>query len=70
MLSTWGQGMVGPSQWKDAGCVNPSLKGVKMPDTAVKPGDTGVPNAYLQYNEYICYDVSQVRLRYLLRVRM
>ncbi|KAI8633460.1 PARP-domain-containing protein [Xylariaceae sp. FL1651] len=70
MLSTWGQGMTGPSKWKDAGCVHPSLKGVKMPDTTVKPGLTNVPNAYLQYNEYICYDISQVRLRYLLRVRM
>ncbi|KAI0876822.1 poly polymerase catalytic domain-containing protein [Hypoxylon argillaceum] len=70
MLSTWGQGITGPSKWKDAGCVHPSLKGVKMPDTTVKPGPAGIPNAYLQYNEYICYDVSQVRLRYLLRVRM
>ncbi|KAF3060975.1 Poly [ADP-ribose] polymerase 2 [Daldinia childiae] len=70
MLSTWGQGCTGPSQWKDAECVHPSLKGVKMPDTNVKPGATGVPNAYLLYNEYICYDISQVRLRYLLRVRM
>ncbi|KAI0099072.1 poly polymerase catalytic domain-containing protein [Nemania sp. FL0031] len=70
MLSTWGQGMAGPTKWKDAGCVHPSLKGVKMPDTTVLPGPTGVSDAYLQYNEYICYDISQVRLRYLLRVRM
>ncbi|KAI0111590.1 PARP-domain-containing protein [Daldinia grandis] len=70
MLSTWGQGSTGPSQWKDAECIHPSLKGVKMPDTNVKPGPTGVPNAYLLYNEYICYDISQVRLRYLLRVRI
>ncbi|KAI1647831.1 PARP-domain-containing protein [Daldinia loculata] len=70
MLSTWGQGSTGPSQWKDAECIHPSLKGVKMPDTNVKPGATGVPNAHLLYNEYICYDISQVRLRYLLRVRM
>ncbi|KAI0391358.1 poly polymerase catalytic domain-containing protein [Xylariaceae sp. FL0594] len=70
MLSTWGQGETGPLKWKDAECVHPSLKGVKMPDTTVKPGPTGVPGAYLQYNEYICYDVSQVRLRYLLRVKM
>lgn len=25
---------------------------------------------YLQYNEYIVYDVAQIRLRYLLRVGM
>ncbi|KAI1505358.1 poly polymerase catalytic domain-containing protein [Biscogniauxia marginata] len=70
MLSTWGQGSTGPTQWKDAECVHPSLKSVKMPDTTVKPGNTNVKNAHLLYNEYICYDVSQVRLRYLFRVRM
>ncbi|KAF2204452.1 PARP-domain-containing protein [Delitschia confertaspora ATCC 74209] len=68
--STWGQGSTGPSKWKDAKAVHPSLKGVKMPDTTVRPGDTNVPGAYLQYNEYIAYDVAQVRLRYLFRVKM
>lgn len=69
--STWGQGITGPLVWKDAACVHPSLKGVKMPDTTTAlPGNTKVPNAYLQYNEYICYNVAQVRLRYLLRVKM
>jgi poly [ADP-ribose] polymerase len=70
MVSTWGQGTTGPSQWKDASCVHPDLAGVKMPDTSVLPGPTSIPNAGLYYNEYICYDVKQVRLRYLLRVRM
>ncbi|KAF8857253.1 PARP-domain-containing protein [Acephala macrosclerotiorum] len=70
LLSTWGQGMTGPSHWKDAEAVHPSLKGVKIPDTQVKPGRTGVPNAYLMYNEYIAYDIAQVRLRYLFRVKM
>ncbi len=41
-----------------------------QPDTSVTPGDTNVKDASLWYNEYICYDVSQVRMRYLLRVRM
>ncbi|KAK8027185.1 hypothetical protein PG991_004241 [Apiospora marii] len=71
MSSTWGQGMTGPSQWKDAQCVHPSLQGVKMPDTsAAKPGPTHVPNAYLMYNEYITYNIAQIRLRYLFRIRM
>ena len=30
MFSTWGKGRVGPSQWKDASCVHPSLSGVMM----------------------------------------
>lgn len=30
MISTWGKGSTGPSQWMDAGNVHPSLKGVKM----------------------------------------
>lgn len=28
------------------------------------------PSAYLQYNEYIVYNVAQVRLRYLIRFEM
>ncbi|KAK7757745.1 hypothetical protein SLS62_000123 [Diatrype stigma] len=52
MLSTWGKGNTGPSKWKDAGCVHPSLKGVKMPDTTVPPGPTNVPNAYLQLEAF------------------
>lgn len=69
--STFGKGMTGPPVWKDAECVHSSLKGIKMPDTSRKlPGPTNVPGAYLQYNEYIAYDVSQVRLRYLFRVKV
>ncbi|KAK0668075.1 putative poly polymerase 2 [Cercophora samala] len=71
MISTWGKGTNGPLAWKDASCVDPSLKGVMMPDTSTKmPGKTGVAGASLLYNEYIAYDVSQVRLRYLFRVKM
>ncbi|KAL2120054.1 hypothetical protein VTJ04DRAFT_7015 [Mycothermus thermophilus] len=70
MVATWGQGRTGPLKWKDASCVHPSLAGVMMPDTSVPPGDTNVPGASLYYNEYIAYDVSQVRLRYLFRIKM
>ncbi|KAI4944489.1 hypothetical protein J4E86_009548 [Alternaria arbusti] len=68
--STFGMGQTGPKKWKDAGCVNPALRGCMMPDVSTPPGATNVPNAYLQYNEYIAYDVAQVKLRYLLRVQM
>jgi poly [ADP-ribose] polymerase len=68
--STWGKGQTAPLAWKDAGDIHPDLAGIKIPDTTKPPGDTNVPNAYLQYNEFICYDVSQIRLRYLLRVKM
>lgn len=69
--STFGKGMTGPSVWKDAECVHPSLKGITMPDTSRKlPGPTRVPGAGLLYNEYIAYDVSQIRLRYLFRVKV
>ncbi|KAM0433938.1 hypothetical protein ACHAPT_003882 [Fusarium lateritium] len=70
MHSTWGQGNTGPSKWVDAGIVHESLEGIKMPDAKVKPGPTGVKNASLYYNEYICYDIAQVKLRYLLRVKI
>ncbi|KKY25976.1 putative poly polymerase 2 adp-ribosyltransferase 2 [Diplodia seriata] len=70
MWSTWGKGMTAPLGWKDAGSVHPTLAGVKMPDVSIQPGKTNVPGAYLQYNEFICYDVAQIRLRYLFQVRM
>ncbi|KAK4547868.1 hypothetical protein LTR36_010587 [Oleoguttula mirabilis] len=69
LYSTFGKGITGPKGWKDAACVHPSLKGASMPDTTKPPGPTGA-DASLKYNEFICYDVAQVRLRYLLRVRM
>lgn len=69
MFSTWGQGSTGPTQWKDAGCVHERFKGTKIPDLSVKPEYPGVHHGGLIYNEFICYDVDQVRLRYLFRVR-
>lgn len=69
-LSTWGVGRTAPAGWKDAGCVHPSLRGVEMPDLSQVPGASNEQNAFLQYNEYIVYDVAQIRLRYLLRVEM
>ncbi|KAI0889458.1 PARP-domain-containing protein [Annulohypoxylon maeteangense] len=67
-LSTWGLGQNGPASWKDAGYIHPSLKGIIVPDTqGMLP--TGIPSS-LVYNEYVCYDVAQVRLRYLFRIRM
>lgn len=69
--STMGMGRIIPQEWKDAGCVHPSLKGVMMPATEQKPpGPTQIDNATLYYNEYICYDVAQIRLRYLFRVKV
>ena len=70
LLSTFGAGRMAPKGWKDAGCVHEDLMGVKMPDVATEPGDSGEMGGYLQYNEYIVYDVRLVRLRYLLRVTM
>ncbi|KAL3957124.1 hypothetical protein ACCO45_007702 [Purpureocillium lilacinum] len=70
MWSTLGQGSMGPSKWQDAGVVHESLKGIRMPDPGIKTGDTNVPNTTLFYNEYICYDVAQVKLRYLFHVKL
>ena len=41
-----------------------------QPDPSKPAEDTKVQNASLYYNEYICYDVNQVQLRYLFRVKM
>lgn len=70
-ISTWGVGQHAPQGWKDASCVHDNLQGVLMPDVnTLPPGPTNEANAYLQYNEYIVYDIAQVRLRYLLRVEI
>ncbi|KAF8213692.1 PARP-domain-containing protein [Mycena galopus ATCC 62051] len=69
--ATKGLGKTQPPKWKDAGKAlgNEELIGCHMPDG---PGvDTPIPNGgYLQYNEYIVYDISQIRLKYLLMVKM
>ncbi|KAI9793662.1 MAG: hypothetical protein M1816_007557 [Peltula sp. TS41687] len=71
MIATMGKGITVPKNWKDASCVHPDLKGVQMPDVIKSfPGKSHDPRAWLQYNEYITYDVSHVRLRYLFRVTM
>jgi poly [ADP-ribose] polymerase len=41
-----------------------------QPDTSQPPGNTGIPDAELMYNEFICYNTDQVKLKYLLRVQM
>ncbi|KAL2419796.1 Poly [ADP-ribose] polymerase 2 [Exophiala dermatitidis] len=70
-ISTFGMGRTVPQRWKDASCINKGLKGVKMPDVVTKPaGPSAEPNASLCYNEYIVYDVAQIKLRYLLRVKI
>ncbi|KAK7064730.1 poly polymerase [Favolaschia claudopus] len=69
--STKGLGRNQPQKWKDAGKAldNDELVGCYMPDGPAKDAD--VPNGgYLQYNEYIVYDITQIRLKYLLMVKM
>ncbi|KAJ5591917.1 uncharacterized protein N7459_002286 [Penicillium hispanicum] len=67
-IATLGQGQSIPGAWKDAGCLNPTLQGVKMPDVSAALGNND--QAWLQYNEYIVYDVAQIRQRYLFYVHM
>ncbi|KAG5642504.1 hypothetical protein DXG03_002701 [Asterophora parasitica] len=65
-LATKGIGRTQPVDWKDAGVAlnNDDLLGCQMP---AGPGkEVSPPGAYLQYNEYIVYDASQIRLKYLL----
>ncbi|KAA8912459.1 poly polymerase catalytic domain-containing protein [Sphaerosporella brunnea] len=74
-LATKGIGRTQPSQWEDAGKAlgNPELEGVLMPKVSGKETDitkdVNPPGAYLQYNEYIVYDISQVKIRYLFRCK-
>lgn len=70
-LATWGKGSTAPTTWKDAGFISKGLKGTKVPDCDTVASGSADGHFYsLLYNEYIVYDVKQVRLRYLLRVGM
>ncbi|KAG6894297.1 hypothetical protein C0992_006684, partial [Termitomyces sp. T32_za158] len=63
--ATKGIGRTQPVNWKDAGeaLENEELIGCQMP---AGPGKDVSLQSYLQYNEYIVYDTSQIRLKYLL----
>lgn len=71
-LATLGMGRTVPYGWKDAGCVHEDLSGVIMPDTTGAPRavDDDGQHRSLYYNEYIVYDVAQIRLKYLFCVGM
>lgn len=65
--STWGKGKIAPA---DASTI--TIDGdVKVPmgTGAPTPWSTKKSGYMLQYNEYIVYNTSQVKFRYLLRVK-
>lgn len=49
-----------PSKWMDAGVANSELVGTLMPDHDIK-----LPSANGNPNEYIVYDVAQLKIRYV-----
>ena len=65
-IATFGIGRTVPQGWIDAGdFISKDLKGIQIPDPAKDPADQKQhPSAYLQYNEYICYNIAQIQLRY------
>ncbi|KZV74744.1 Poly polymerase [Peniophora sp. CONT] len=65
-MATHGLGRWQPSEWQDAGSAlgNDSLLGVHMPKGPAKERTDKQYGLY--YNEYITYNVSQVKLRYML----
>lgn len=71
-IATYGIGRTTPEGWVDAGdVISKDLEGVQMPDPSKGPTDQKHhPSAYLQYNEYICYHVAQIRLKYLFHFEM
>ncbi|KAI0770930.1 poly polymerase catalytic domain-containing protein [Trametes elegans] len=68
--ATKGLGRSQPGDWQDAGVAlnHPELRGCHMPKGPAV--DVNDPKLYLQYNEYIVYHASQIRVRYLLMVKM
>ncbi|KAL4921926.1 poly polymerase catalytic domain-containing protein [Aspergillus aurantiobrunneus] len=69
-IATLGKGHTIPAGWKDAGCIHPDLQGIQVPDTSSGTANHKTGHGYLMYNEYIVYDVAQIRLRYLFFVDM
>lgn len=67
-IATLGMGSWIPGAWKDAGCLDSKLAGVKIPDVSAPKSTAG--HGGLGYNEYIAYDVAQVQQRYLFFVKM
>ncbi|KAI4287708.1 MAG: hypothetical protein L6R35_003033 [Caloplaca aegaea] len=69
-ISTLGVGRTAPQAWMDAEGIHESLAGVTFPDVSKGIGDNKAKNAngYLMHNEYICYNVAQMKLKYLFRV--
>ncbi|KIK47946.1 hypothetical protein CY34DRAFT_149122 [Suillus luteus UH-Slu-Lm8-n1] len=66
-LATKGVGVTQHANWQDAGVAlgHKELEGVYMPKGEASRVDPP-GGAFLMYNEYIVYDPSQIRLRYLL----
>ncbi|KAI4216780.1 MAG: hypothetical protein LQ351_000729 [Letrouitia transgressa] len=71
-ISTLGVGKTSPQGWTDGASIHKDLKGVMLPDVGkgIGPNKAANANGYLQFNEYIAYDVAQLRIRYLFRVGM
>ncbi|KAJ6125820.1 hypothetical protein N7471_010313 [Penicillium samsonianum] len=67
-IATLGRGRAIPGDWKNAGSFNTALEGVRMPNVRSKVVEDD--KASLMYNEYVVYDVAQIRQRYLFFVKM
>jgi len=62
---TWGRGKSAPKA--DAAVSLPGDAGLKVPLGPVVP--TGVQGSSLLYNEFIVYDTSQIKQRFVLQVK-
>ncbi|KAF5240816.1 hypothetical protein FANTH_9404 [Fusarium anthophilum] len=67
--STFIRGRTGPIQWIDAAIIHESLMGIQMPDPTFDPSYTSYPYAPSNYNNYICYNESQIHICYLVRLQ-
>ncbi|KAF5242740.1 hypothetical protein FANTH_8539 [Fusarium anthophilum] len=61
------EGKISPERWINAKVVNETLDGVQIPDPTLEPKvDLFAPGS--TYNKYTCYNPTQVKLRYILRL--
>lgn len=69
MIAAMGKGNQAHAAWRDAGCLHSSLKGAMIPDMSRAPVFAAFSTS-LYYNEYVIWDESQVRLRYVFHVKI
>lgn len=66
--STWGRGKATPSSYASIPSIFDSSRTVKVPNGTLI--NSGVPHSSLLYDEFIVYNEKQLRLRYIVQIKV